>query len=60
MSHPSKLDFIKKAKNLGYKTYLYFVSLENPEMNVDRVDARVKQEVIVSLRIGSEKDMNFL
>ena len=43
MSHPSKLGFIKEAKDLGYKTYLYFVSLEDSEMNVNRVDARVKQ-----------------
>jgi len=42
MSHPSKLDFIKKAKANGYKVYLYFVSLENPIMNVERVNARVQ------------------
>ena len=42
MSHPSKLEYIQKANELGYKTYLYFVSLEAPEINVDRVNARVK------------------
>lgn len=42
MSHPSKLDFIKSAKANGYKVYLYFVSLENPIMNVERVNARVQ------------------
>ncbi|HEY5589611.1 MAG TPA: zeta toxin family protein [Paludibacter sp.] len=42
MSHPSKLDFIKTAKANGYKVYLYFVSLENPIMNVERVNARVQ------------------
>lgn len=42
MSHPSKLDFIRKASDMGYKTYLYFVSLENPELNKERVKARVK------------------
>ena len=42
MSHPSKLEFIRKAKELGYKTYLYFVSLEDPELNKDRVRTRVQ------------------
>ena len=42
MSHPSKIDFIKTARNSGYKTYLYFVSLEYPELNKERVKARVK------------------
>ena len=42
MSHPSKIDFIKKAVESGYKTYLYFVSLENPELNIERVKARVQ------------------
>lgn len=41
MSHPSKLEFIKRASELGYKTYLYFVSLEDPELNKSRVKARV-------------------
>ena len=27
MSHPSKLDFIKRAKDKGFKVYLYFVSI---------------------------------
>ena len=42
MSHPSKLDFIKKASECGYKVYMYFVSLEDPELNIQRVKARVK------------------
>lgn len=42
MSHPSKLDFIKTAKANGYKVYLYFVSLADPIMNVERVNARVQ------------------
>ncbi len=42
MSHPSKIDFIKSAVKSGYKVYLYFVSLENPELNKERVKARVQ------------------
>ena len=40
MSHPSKIDEIKKAKQLGYKTYLYFVCTEDPQINVKRVANR--------------------
>lgn len=40
MSHPSKLDYIRRARARGYRVYLYFVSLENCSMNVDRVAAR--------------------
>lgn len=43
MSHPSKLDFIKKAKGKGFKVYLYFVSLPDPELNLLRVQTRVQQ-----------------
>lgn len=42
MSHPSKLDFILKAREQGFLIYLYFVSLSSPEMNKGRVEARVK------------------
>lgn len=41
MSHPSKLDFIDQAKATGYKVYLYFVSLPDPDLNVWRVRSRV-------------------
>lgn len=41
MSHHSKIEFIQKAHDYGYKTYLYFVSLEDPELNKERVKARV-------------------
>lgn len=42
MSHPSKLDFIRKAGEAGYKTYLYFVSLPDPRLNQLRVHTRVQ------------------
>ena len=42
MSHPSKLEFMSLAKEKGFKVYLYFVSLANPELNKQRVDFRVK------------------
>lgn len=36
-SHEGKVEIIKKAKEAGYKVYLYFVSTEHPEINVYRV-----------------------
>jgi len=43
MSHPSKLDFMRLAKENGFKVYLYFVSLADPELNKHRVQTRVAQ-----------------
>lgn len=36
-SHPSKLQFMQDAVSAGYKVYLYFVSTEDPDINVYRV-----------------------
>ena len=36
-SHRSKLDFMKEAESRGYKIYLYFVSTEDPAINIARV-----------------------
>lgn len=41
MSHPSKLDYIRKAREKGFRIYLYFVSLENSSLNKKRVASRV-------------------
>ncbi len=41
MSHPSKLDFVKLAQQLEYKIYLYFVSTESVNINIERVKQRV-------------------
>ena len=43
MSHPSKLDYIRRAREKGFRIYLYFVSLEDPELNKIRVASRVVQ-----------------
>lgn len=40
MSHPSKLDELKSARKKGYKIYLYFVCIDNPDINVSRVKNR--------------------
>jgi len=37
-SHHGKIDFMKQAKDAGYKVYLYFVSTEHPSINNFRVN----------------------
>lgn len=43
MSHRSKVDFLTFSKERGYTTYLYFISTEDPEINIRRVENRVKK-----------------
>ena len=40
-SHVDKVNFMQRAKDAGYKVYLYFVSTEGPEINAKRVEGRV-------------------
>lgn len=42
MSHHSHLEFIRRAKAVGYKTYLYFIGVENPNISKKRVKEREK------------------
>lgn len=42
-SHESNLDIMKRAKEMGYKVYLYFISTESPEINKYRVRFRVSK-----------------
>lgn len=41
MSHPGKVELLKDAQARGYRTYLYFIATEDPEINVSRVRNRV-------------------
>jgi predicted ABC-type ATPase len=41
MSSPDKVALLEKAKTLGYRTYLYFIATEDPEINIARVKSRV-------------------
>lgn len=43
MSHPTKIDFLMKAKKLGYRIYLYFIATEDPSININRVKVRIAQ-----------------
>ena len=42
-SHPSKIDLLKRARERGYRNYLYFIATENPELNILRIQNRVEQ-----------------
>lgn len=41
MSHPEKIQFLKFARSNGFRTYLYFIATEHPDINVERVQIRV-------------------
>lgn len=42
MSSLDKVEFLKKAQELGYRTYLYFIATQDPFINISRVENRVK------------------
>lgn len=42
-SHPSKIDFVAKAKALGYQVVLVFIHLDNTMLNKARISQRVKE-----------------
>jgi predicted ABC-type ATPase len=41
LSHSSKINFLRQAKEHGYKNYLYFVCTVDPTININRVAQRV-------------------
>lgn len=41
MSHPGKVALLAEAQRAGYRTYLYFVATDDPEINISRVRNRV-------------------
>jgi predicted ABC-type ATPase len=42
MSSRDKVEFMRAAQAVGYRTYLYYIATEDPEINVNRVENRVK------------------
>lgn len=43
MSHPGKIDLLKRAQTAGYRTYLYFIATDDPTINISRVRNRAAQ-----------------
>jgi len=65
MSSRDKVEFLKKAQVVGYRTYLYFIATKDPIINISRVQNRVKKgghpvpkEKIVSRYFRSLKLLN--
>lgn len=42
MSSPDKVEFLHKAQENGYRTYLYYVATRDPAINISRVRYRVQ------------------
>lgn len=42
-SHPSKLDLVREAQSYGFNVVLIHVSVEDPEILLDRVSSRVSK-----------------
>lgn len=42
MSHASKVELMRRASELGYRVYLYFVATDDPSINIGRVHMRVR------------------
>ncbi len=43
MSSPDKVALLARAQSLGYRTYLYFIATDDHEINISRVENRVRQ-----------------
>ncbi len=43
MSFPDKIELLRKAQSKGYRTYLYYMATENPDINISRVHYRVSR-----------------
>jgi len=42
MSHPDKIELLNRARKIGYRTYLYYIATNDPEINIARIRHRVK------------------
>jgi predicted ABC-type ATPase len=42
MSSPDKVAFLQKAQQFGFRTYLYYITTEDPIINISRVQYRVE------------------
>jgi len=43
MSHDSKIEFLRTAKEKGFTTYLYFICTQDPKINIQRISNRVEK-----------------
>jgi len=43
MSHPGKVVLLEQAQKMGYRTYLYYIATEDPDINISRIRNRVQR-----------------
>lgn len=43
MSHSGKVDLLRSAQSAGYRTYLYYIATDDPQINISRVRNRVQR-----------------
>lgn len=43
MSSPDKVEELRRARSLGYRTYLYYVATKSADINISRVENRVSK-----------------
>jgi len=43
LSHPSKVDILSAASDMGYKCYVYYICTQDVQINIDRVANRVRK-----------------
>jgi hypothetical protein len=43
MSSPDKVQLLQQAQQTGYRTYLYFIATDDPDINISQVQNRVRQ-----------------
>ena len=43
MSAPDKVDLLREAQAVGYRTYIYYIATEDPAINIQRVKNRVAE-----------------
>ena len=43
MSSHDKVEFLEKAQKQGFRTYLYYMATADPEINISRVENRVRE-----------------
>lgn len=43
MSHPAKLDLFRRARDRGYRSYLYFVATDDPSIQLDHIARRTQK-----------------
>jgi predicted ABC-type ATPase len=43
MSSPDKVELLEKTIEFGYRNYLYYVATDSPQINISRVEVRVKE-----------------